>query len=35
MDVCSLDEIAALVQAARDGVACLDLETQAADSDDE
>lgn len=35
MDVCSLDEIAALVQTARDGVACLDLETQAADSDDE
>ena len=35
MDVCSLDEIAALVQAARDGIACLELEVQSPCSDDE
>lgn len=35
MDVCSLDEIAALVQAARDGIACLELEAQSPCSDDE
>lgn len=35
MDVSNLDEIAGLVQAARDGIACLELEAQAACSDDE
>ena len=35
MDVCNMDEIAGLVQAARDGITCLELEAQAACSDDE
>lgn len=35
MDVCDLDEVAGLVQAARDGIMCLELEAQAAGSDDE
>lgn len=35
MDVCDLDEVAGLVQAARDGIMCLELEAQATGSDDE
>lgn len=35
MDVCNTEELAGLVQAGRDGIACLDLESLAADSDDE
>ena len=35
MDVCSMDEIADLVRAARDGIMCLDLETRTQVSDDE
>ncbi len=35
MDVCNMDEIAGLVQAARDGIVCLEMEAQAACSDDE
>lgn len=35
MDVCNLDEVAGLVQAARDGIVCLELEAQATGSDDE
>ena len=35
MDVCSTDALAGLVQNARDGIMCLDLEAQTAGSDDE
>lgn len=35
MDVCDTQELAGLVQAAREGIMCLDLETRTADSDDE
>lgn len=35
MDVCNLDEVAGMVQAARDGIVCLELEAQATGSDDE
>ncbi|MBS6951647.1 MAG: hypothetical protein KH230_00240 [Enterocloster asparagiformis] len=35
MDVCDTGELTGLVQAARDGIMCLDLEAQAAGSDDE
>ena len=35
MDVCSTEELTGLVQAAREGIVCLDLEAQAAGSEDE
>lgn len=35
MDVCSDGELASLVQAARDGIMCLDLEQRTTGSDDE
>ena len=35
MDVCSDGELASLVQAARDGIICLDLEQRTTGSDDE
>lgn len=35
MDVCSSEELTAVIDAAKDGIGCLDLEAQADGSDDE